>query len=77
MHAVMILFSFKGQVKSLILHNTRDESEFYVPLFSQMYNIGGGLRHWVGWEEEEEEFQGSILAYYEACLSLLKNIPSL
>ena len=34
-HAVMILlFIFKGQVKSPILHNTRDESEFYVPYFS-------------------------------------------
>ena len=27
-HAVMILFFFKGQVKSPILHNTRDGSEF-------------------------------------------------
>ena len=26
--------SLKGQVKSLILHNTRDGSEFYVPYFS-------------------------------------------
>ena len=32
-HAVMILFLilYKGQVKSPILHNTRDGSEFYVP----------------------------------------------
>ena len=30
-HAVMILFFFKGQVKSPILHITRDGSEFYVP----------------------------------------------
>ena len=28
---VMILFFFKGQVKSPVLHNTRDGSEFYVP----------------------------------------------
>ena len=33
-HAVMILFFFKGQVKSPILHNTRDGSEFYVPYLS-------------------------------------------
>ena len=30
-HAVMILFFFKGQVKSPIFHNIRDGSEFYVP----------------------------------------------
>ena len=30
-HAVMNLIFFKGQVKSPILHNTRDGSEFYVP----------------------------------------------
>ena len=30
----MILLFFKGQVKSAIVHNTRDESEFYVPYFS-------------------------------------------
>ena len=28
---VMILFFFKGQVKSPVLHNTSDGSEFYVP----------------------------------------------
>ena len=34
-HAVMILFFFyKGQVKSPILHNTRDGSEFYIPYLS-------------------------------------------
>ena len=34
-HAVMILFFFyKGQVKSPILHDTRDGSEFYVPYLS-------------------------------------------
>ena len=31
---VMILFCFKGQVKSPVLHNTRDGSEFYVPYIS-------------------------------------------
>ena len=32
---VMILFLFfKGQVKSPVLHNTRDGSEFYVPYLS-------------------------------------------
>ena len=31
---VMILFFFKGQVKSPVLHNTRDGSEFYVPYIS-------------------------------------------
>ena len=30
-HTVMGLFFFEGQVKSLILRNTRDGSEFYVP----------------------------------------------
>ena len=30
-HALMILFFFNGQVKSPILHNARDGSEFYVP----------------------------------------------
>ena len=29
-----ILFFFKGQVKSPVLHNTRDGSEFYVPYLS-------------------------------------------
>ena len=33
-HAVIILFFFKGQVKSPILHNTRDGSEFNVPYLS-------------------------------------------
>ena len=33
-HAVRILFFFKGQVKSPILHNTRDGSELYVPYLS-------------------------------------------
>ena len=33
-HAVRILLSFLGQVKSPILHNTRDGSEFYVPYLS-------------------------------------------
>ena len=34
-HAVMILFFYyKGQVKSPILHNTRDGSEFYIPYLS-------------------------------------------
>ena len=33
-HAMMILFFFKGQVKSPILHNIRDGSEFYVPYLS-------------------------------------------
>ena len=33
-HAVVILFFFKGQVKSPILLNTRDGSEFYVPYLS-------------------------------------------
>ena len=33
-HAVMILFFFKGQIKSPILHNTRDGSEFSVPYLS-------------------------------------------
>ena len=28
---VMILFFFKGQVKSPVLHNTSDGTEFYVP----------------------------------------------
>ena len=31
---VTILFFFKGQVKSPVLHNTRDGSEFYVPYLS-------------------------------------------
>ena len=31
---VMILFIFKGQVKSPVLHSTRDGSEFYVPYLS-------------------------------------------
>ena len=30
-HAVMILFNFKGQIKSPKLQNTRDELDFYVP----------------------------------------------
>ena len=31
---VMILSFFKGHVKSPVLHNTRDGSEFYVPYLS-------------------------------------------
>ena len=52
-HAVIILFFFIGQVKSPILHNTRDVSDFYVPYLSHDSNFRGGL--WVGWEEGEEE----------------------
>ena len=33
-HVMMILFFFKGQVKSPILHNTRYGSELYVPYLS-------------------------------------------
>ena len=61
---------FKGQVKSLILHNTRDGSEFYVPYLSYytVCILGGGLRLCVGWGEGEEESHGSTPVYYEACL---------
>ena len=45
--------------------------------FRTICNLVGGLGLWVGWEEGEEESQGSIPAYYEACLRLLKNITSL
>ena len=31
---VMILSFFKGQIKSPVLHNTSDGSEFYVPYLS-------------------------------------------
>ena len=31
---MMILLFFKGQVKSPVLHNTRNGSEFYVPYIS-------------------------------------------
>ena len=41
--------------------------------FRTICNLGGGLGLWVGWEEGEEESQGSIPAYY---LSLLKNLTS-
>ena len=64
--AVMIFFFFKGQIKSPILHNTREGSEFYV--FRTICNLGRGLGLWVGWEEGVEESQGSMPAYYEACL---------
>ena len=64
---MIILFFFKGQVKSPILHNTRNGSEFYVP-FRTICNLEEGLGLWVGWEEGEEESQGSMPAYYEACL---------
>ena len=30
--------------------------------------LGGGLGVWVGWGEGEEESQGYIPVYYEACL---------
>ena len=33
-HVVKIYLFFKGQVKSPILYNTRDGSEFYVPYLS-------------------------------------------
>ena len=36
---VMILFFFKGQVKSPVLHNTRDGSEFY-----EDFGFGWGRR---------------------------------
>ena len=35
----MILFFFKGQVKSPVLHNTSDGSEFYVPYLSHYMSI--------------------------------------
>ena len=31
---MILFFIFKGQVKSPVLHNTRDGSEFYVPYIS-------------------------------------------
>ena len=53
-YAVMILlFYFKGEVKSPILHNTRDGSMFLT--FTLYVILGGGLGLWVGWEEGEEE----------------------
>ena len=69
----MILFFFKGQVKSPIFHNTRDGQSSMFLTFRTICNLGGGLGLWVGWEEGEEESQG-MPAYYEACL---KNITSL
>ena len=64
---VMILSFFKGLVKSPVLHNTRDGSEFYVPYL--LHYLGGGLRLWLGWEEGKEESKGgSIPVYYETCL---------
>ena len=38
---VMILFFFKRQVKSPVLHNTRDGSEFYVPYLCTICNFRG------------------------------------
>ena len=45
---VMILSFFKGQVKSPVLHNTSDGSEFYVPTIcnfrgrtSALVSVGG------------------------------------
>ena len=67
---MIILFFFKGQVKSPILHNTKDAgSDCYVPYLSYYYVIlGRGLGLWVGWKEGKEESQGSIPVYYEDCL---------
>ena len=67
-HAVMILFFFKGQVKSPILQNTRDGQSSMFLTFRTICNFGGGLGLWVRWEEGEEESQGSMPDYYEACL---------
>ena len=52
-------FFLKGQVKSPVLHNTRDGSALPFALYEI---LGGGLRLWVGWEEGKEE------SYCEACL---------
>ena len=69
-HAVMILFFFKGQVKSPILHKHKGWVRVLCSLPFTLYVIlGGGLQLWVGWEEGKEESQGgSIPVYYEAFL---------
>ena len=56
-------FFFKGQVKSPVLHNTRDGSEFYVP-FALYVILRGGFRLWEGWEEGKEEPQGGSIPVY-------------
>ena len=38
---MVILLFFKGQVKSPILHNTRDGSKFYVPYLSHNMQFRG------------------------------------
>ena len=66
---VMILFFFKGQVKSPVLHNKGWVRVLCSLPFALCVILGGGLRLWVGWEEGKEESQGgSIPVYYEACL---------
>ena len=64
----MILFFLKDRssLQYFITQGMGQSSMFLT--FCTICNLGGGLGLWVGWEEGEEESQGSIPAYYEACL---------
>ena len=67
-HAVIILLFLKDRssLQYFITQGMGQSSMFLT--FRTLYNLGGGLGLWVGWEEGEEESQGSMSAYYEACL---------
>ena len=64
----MILLFFKGQVKSPIFITQGVGQSCMFLTFRTLCNLGGGLGLWVGWEEGEEESQGSMPAYYETRL---------
>ena len=61
----MILFFFKS-LQYFITQGMGQSSMFLT--FRTTCNFGGRLGLWVGWEEGEEESQGSMPDYYEACL---------
>ena len=65
----MILLFFLKDSASLQYFKTQEMGQSSMFLtFRTICNLGGGLGLWVGWEEGEEESQGSMPAYYEACL---------
>ena len=72
---ILLFLKDRSSLRYFITQGMSQSSMFLT--FRTICNLGGGLGLWVRWEEGEEESQGSIPAYYEVCLSLLKNITSL
>ena len=66
---ILFFFFFLKDRSSLQYFITQGMGQSLCSLPYALYVIlGGGLGLWGGWGEGEEESQGSMPAYYEACL---------